>query len=60
MSIETNDIQGSYMAIGYKGNPEETNMVKTTELKAALMASHIFKGSYTQMQNTLEMCFVEM
>ena len=48
------------MAIGYKGNPEETNMVKTTELKAALMASHIFKGSYTQMQNTLEMCFVEM
>ncbi len=46
LSIESKNIKGSYYAIGYKGNPQETKEVKTTQLKGGLFASFIYKGSY--------------
>jgi effector-binding domain-containing protein len=48
-SIESKKISGSYYAIGYKGNPKETDEVKTTQLKGGLFASFIFKGSYEKL-----------
>ena len=57
MSIERSDIQGSYVAIGYKGNPAETDIVKTMELKGGLVASYIYKGSYTQIGKAIRGVF---
>jgi effector-binding domain-containing protein len=57
MSIERDDIQGSYVAIGYTGNPPETNTVKTGILDGGLMASYVYKGSYTQLGQAIRTVF---
>ncbi len=46
LSIESSAIDGSYYAIGYKGNPIETEIIKTTTLKGGLFASYIYQGNY--------------
>ena len=57
MSIESDDIQGSYVAIGYKGNPRETDIVKLGRLDGGLVASYIYKGSYTQLSPAIRNVF---
>jgi effector-binding domain-containing protein len=57
LSIERADIQGSYIAIGYSGNPVESDIVNTTKLQGGLMASYIYKGSYTKISNAIRAVF---
>ena len=46
LSIESARIHGSYYAIGYRGNPKETETVKTTKAPGGLFASYIYQGNY--------------
>ena len=46
LSIESRNIKGSYYAIGYEGNPKETDNIKTLKLEGGLFVSFIFKGNY--------------
>lgn len=57
MSIERDDIDGSYVAIAYKGNPTETEVIKKGVLASGLMASYIYKGSYTQIGKAIRHVF---
>jgi effector-binding domain-containing protein len=57
LSIESRNIKGQYYAIGYKGNPEETNEIKRTQLKGGLFASFIYKGNYKEIGSAIRNVF---
>ena len=60
LSIERYDIDGSYYAIGYEGEPEETGQVKTTQLKGGMFASYIYKGNYRDIGEGIGSAFREI
>ena len=57
LSIESRNIESSYYAIGYKGNPRETDEIKTTQLNGGLFASYIYKGNYKSIGSTIRDTF---
>lgn len=56
-SMERYDIDGSYVAIEYKGNSMETQDVKTTNLEGGLFASYVYKGSYKDIGEAIRASF---
>ena len=57
LSVEGSNIDGSYYAIGYRGNPKETETVKKTTFKGGLFASYIYKGSYKTVGKAIRKTF---
>jgi DNA gyrase inhibitor GyrI len=57
LSIESSVMKGRYYAIGYIGNPVETEIVKTTTLKGGLFASYIFQGNYKYISKGIRKAF---
>jgi DNA gyrase inhibitor GyrI len=57
LSIESSVIGGRYYAIGYIGNPVETEIVKTTTLKGGVFASYIFQGNYKYISKGIRKTF---
>ncbi len=56
-SMDSYNIDGSYYAIGYNGNPIETHEVKMTTLRGGLFASYIYKGSYKTIDKAIRTAF---
>ncbi len=57
LSVESGNIEGSYYAIGFKGKPQETDEIKTTQLKGGLFASFIYKGNYKSIASAIKGTF---
>ena len=53
-SVERLDINGSFYAIEYKGDPAGNDQVKKYNLKGGLFASYIYKGSYTKIKPVIK------
>ncbi|MFK2822020.1 GyrI-like domain-containing protein [Arcobacter sp. YIC-80] len=57
LSVESNNINGQFYAIGYTGTPKGNNIVKTTLLKGGLFASYIYKGNYKYITKSIRKTF---
>ena len=60
LSVESGNINGSYYAIGFRGNPKETKDVKKTQLKGGLFASFIYKGNYKNISSAIGSTFQQV